>query len=458
MVRPGSHRAILPGNASHTQIRRHVLMLAWPVITEQVLATITQMIDMAMVGRLGASAIAAVGISIQPMMLAFSLFAAFAVGTTAVVARSIGQNNPRDASAALNQSLLFGMGLTLVLGIFAFRYTHLVVGIMGPEPDVLALGIGYVRWVLPGMAFMLAAFIISAALRGAGDTITPMKVNLVINILNPILNYMLIFGNLGMPAMGVNGAALGTTIARGLGGVILLYIVFARSSTLRLNVRDMFRVDRSMLIRVIRVGLPASAEQFISRMGQILFMRVVAGLGTIAYASHTIAVNAESISFMPALGFAAAGTTLVGQNLGAGQPEVAARTGWETWWITMRLMMITTATLFLFPWLMVRIYTTDPDVIHLGQQLIRIIAFAQIPMATFFVMGGNLRGAGDTRTMLYISIGSVWLIRLTLSHFLVTYLGLGIHAVWYVMILDWVIRGGLATYRFHSGKWKGIRV
>ncbi len=446
------------GRPTERDMRRSVMRLAWPVMAEQVLATITQLVDIAMVGRLGAAAIAAVGISLQPLMLAFSIFGALSVGTTAVVARSIGSGAPREASRALRQSLIVSGLLAAILCLWAYRYAYLVVGIMGPQPDVLELGVGYVRVILPGVIFMMASFSISAALRGAGDTVTPMKVNLAVNVINPILNYIFIFGALGFPAMGVRGAALGTTLVRGAGGIVLLILVIRGPGPLRIAWGDGPAFQRDMILRIVRVGLPAALEQFISRVGQVFFLRVVSGLGTMAYAAHTVAVNAEAISFMPAFGFATAATTLVGQNLGAGDPEMAERSCWTTWKITTVIGGVAALLMLTVPGYMMRIYTNDPEVIAIGTSLLRIVAFAQIPMTTFFVMAGGLRGAGDTRAMLYISTGSVWLVRLLLAQVFTGILGRGIEFVWYAMVLDWFVRGGLAVLRFRSGTWKDIEV
>ncbi len=460
MIQQGNREGLarLPEDADSGLIRSRIMSLAWPVIAEQALSTITHIIDMAMVGRLGAAAIAAVGISLQPFMLAFALFGAVAMGTTAVVAREMGADRPLDASNALRQSLMLAMILAILLGVLGYIFAPGIINLMGPAPDVLELGVGYVRWILPGMAFMLAAFMITGALRGAGDTMTPMKVNAVINVINPILNYIFIFGHLGFPALGVRGAALATTLARGTGGIILLIILFTGRTVLTLEGRRFFHLDMTMIRRVVRVGLPAAIEQFITRLGQVLFVRVVANLGTLAYAAHTIAINAESISYMPAFGFATASTAMVGQNLGAENPEMAERSGLEAWKMAAMFMGFMMLVLLTIPDLLMRIYTTDLEVITMGRDLLRVVAFAQIPMATFFVLAGGLRGAGDTRTMLYISTASIWLVRLTLAQFFVNVLDKGISWVWAAMVADWFIRSALAAWRFRSGRWKDIEV
>ncbi|MFO8060283.1 MAG: MATE family efflux transporter [Bacillota bacterium] len=454
----GESGARLPKDADSGLIRRRIMGLAWPVVAEQALGTITHIIDMAMVGRLGATAIAAVGISLQPFMLAFALFGAVAMGTTAVVARDMGADRPRDASNALRQSLFLAMVLAILLGVLGYLFAPGIINLMGPEPDVLALGVGYVRWILPGMAFMLAAFMITGALRGAGDTMTPMKVNVVINVINPVLNYILIFGHLGFPAMGVNGAALATSLARGAGGIILLALVFSGRTVLTLQTAKLFHLDLNMIRRILKVGMPAAIEQSVTRLGQLLFVRVVANLGTMAYAAHTIAINAESISYMPAFGFATASTAMVGQNLGAKNPAMAERSGWEAWKLAAVAMGVMMVVLLSIPELLMRIYTTDMEVISMGRDLLRVVAFAQIPMATFFVLAGGLRGAGDTRTMLYISAASIWLVRLTLAQVFVNVLGKGITWVWAAMVADWFVRSALAAWRFRSGRWKDIEV
>lgn len=449
----------LAATLAEKPLRAAILALALPVMAEQILATVTQVVDMAMVGRLGAESIAAVGVSMQPFMLAMSLFSAVSVGNTALVARFIGAGEPDNASRTLTQSLLIAAIFAGLIAVIGFLFAPQLVNIMNPETDVLELAVRYVRFMMPGIFFMLSSMMITGSLRGAGDTRTPMKVNMMINILNPILNWLLIFGNLGFPRMGVAGAALATTIARSVGGLTFVYIIFSGRRVLHIRKEHLRRgFDWPLIKRMLNIGLPAAVEQLITRSGQILYARTVSGLGTVLYAAHQVTINAESISYMPGFGFSAAATTLVGQNLGAKNPQRASQAGREAWKLGATLMGAMGVLLFLIPGLLMRIYTDDPDVIMYGSQCLRIAAFSQIPMGTSFIMSGALRGAGDTRFMLFVSTASVWFVRLGLSLLFINVFGWSLAGAWLAQLMDWVVRGGVAFLRFRSGKWATIKV
>lgn len=442
------------------EIRSRIWTISWPVIAEMSLGTITQIVDMAMVGRTdaGSASIAAVGLSMQPFMVAQSVFAAISVGTTALVARFIGAKQERSASDVMRNSLIIAMLLAGLMGVLGFVFARPIIVFMGAQENVVDLGVAYVRYLMPGLALMLAAMMLTGALRGAGDTKTPMKVNILINIFNPILNYVLIFGKFGFPEMGIRGAALATTISRGLGAVILVYLCLAGRAGIKLYTENFWKLDVELIKRVLKVGVPAAAEQLVMRLGQMSYVKIVAGLGMTMYAAHTIAINAESISYMPGWGFATAATALVGQNLGAKRPRAASRSGFEAWKLGCAIMGFMGVVMFVVPHWLMRIYTDEVEVINYGVTCLRIIALAQIPMASSFILGGALRGAGDTRFMMYVSGGAVWLVRFTLALLFVKVLGWGLLGAWLAMAMDWVARSLAAGLRFKGGKWKEIEV
>ncbi len=446
-----------PLPAGQAEIRRVVLTLAWPVVAEMALQTATQIVDMAMVGRLGPVAISAVGLSFPPLFVAMGVFMGIAVGTTALVARSIGAKDRNLASSVTAQALSVAAVLAVALTGIAIWQAPRVVAFMGAEPEVVAAGASYIRALMPGAAFMLTAMILAGSLRGAGDTRTPMKVNLVINALNVGLNYVLIFGHLGFPALGLVGAALGTTIARSIGGMALVLIVARGKTIISLNPRDMLRPDPAILRRIFSIGAPAALERLVMSVGHLLYVRLVASLGTVAIAAHTITINAESLSFMPGIALSTAATTLVGQSLGARDPRRAELCARETVRLG-TLVMGSMAVLFLIiPHLLMRIYTTDPAVIDLGRNILRIAALAQIPMGISFILAGALRGAGDTRTVLYISMLGAWPVRLLLTGAFL-FLGWGLTGAWLAMVLDWAVRSFVTWKHFNRGRWKEIEI
>ncbi len=438
--------------------RKKILKLAGPVIIEQSLATITHIVDMMMVGRLGAVAVTAIGLTVQPLLFAQAIGSALSVGTTALVARFVGSGNNNDAGRVLQQSLLFSLVFTFIGGIIFYYFAQNIIILMGGEEEVIAAGTSYLQLVIPGSIFMFISFIITAALRGAGDTQTPMKVNIFINIINVIGNFILIFGYLGAPALGLKGAAIATSIARFLGALILIYVVFKEKNIITLVRKNFFKFNPALLMRIMKIGIPTALEQLVMRVAQIFYVRVVAGLGTLAFAAHQIAISAESISYMPGFGMAVAATTLVGQNLGAGQPDKAEESSYEAWKIGSMIMGFMALLFLLIPELLMKLYTDNPEIIRLGARNLRIVAFAQIPMGTQFIFAGSLRGAGDTRWVFYSTAISSWISRFAMAYIFINIFHWGLIGAWIAMVIDWLMRGSLVFYRFRQGKWKSIKI
>jgi len=419
---------------------------------------------MILVGRLGAEAITAVGLSFQPFWLLQGLFMGLGAGTTALVARLTGAGDPEGAVRVTQQSLLVATALALLCGLVTVPFSRQIVILMGAQAGVVELAEAYLDRLLPGLLVMMVATVLGGALRGAGDTRTPMWANVVVNILNLVLSWALIYGRLGFPALGVAGAGLAATLARVVGtGVLLLALLTGRTV---LDLRPgrlggaaaLLRLDAATVARLLRVGLPAAGERVVNNLGQILYTRVVASLGTVAFAAHSLALNVESLSYMPGLAFSVAAATLVGQSLGAHRPDQAARSGWECNQMALWVMGLMGAVFFLAPAPLLRLYTADERVISQGVVALRIVAFTQLPEAVGFVLSGALRGAGDTRSVLWITVAGVWVVRLGLSLLFVPVLGLGLVGAWLAMFLDWVVRAGYLIARFRAGAWKEVRV
>lgn len=444
--------------ADAAQLRKAVVTLAWPAIIEFSLVTLIGVVNMIMVGRVGAGAVAAIGICNQPLFLAQAIFQALTVGSTAIVARHIGAGETAQATDAARQSVV----LTAVLSVFAtapfLLWGEQIVTWMGAKPEVIPLATSYIRIVGGGMFFTVVGIVVSAILRGAGDTVTPMRVNSIANIVNVVAGLGLIFGYFGLPALGVAGAAWGAFIARGVGTVLFLWVLYGGRCSLPLSLRQSHRLTSAMVVRLVKVGLPAALEQFVMRGGQVLFSRLIASLGTFATAAHQIAVSAESLAYTPAQALGVASTTLVGQNLGAGQPEIAERTGRETLRIGLMIMVGMGLIVFVFTDPILRLYTNEPEVLRMARGCMRLFAIALPGMALYFVLVGALRGAGDTKWPLYVSIAGIWCVRLVIGNLLAIRLGLGLPGAWIAMVLDHWSRGIVCYLRFKSGGWKRAKV
>ena len=444
--------------ADARDVRRNVLVLAWPVMAEIALQTLVQIVDMAMVGRLGPVAVAAVGMSMQPLFVLFSLVNGLSVGATALVARFSGAEKRDMADLATGQaawvSALMGGAIWALTTFLAGD----IVGLMGPEPEVRELGARYLIYVAPGIAAMIVSFVLSAALRGAGDTVTPMRINVAINAVNVFGNYVLIFGKFGLPALGLVGAAISTSLARTLGAAVLLHVLLAGRSTLRMSPSSLLSIRTDLLLRMFRVGAPAAMERLAMSVGQFFYVRAVSGLGTVVFAAHTLAINAEALSYMPGLGFATAATTLVGQGLGAGRPDLARRSALESCKLGSYVMGFMAVVFLVAPELLMRIYTTDEAVIHYGGAALRVAASAQIPMALSFILAGALRGAGDTSFVFWATVAGMFAVRLPLAYVMVSLLKLGLVGAWIAMAADWFARVLLISLRFRAGRWQHIKV
>ncbi len=461
------------GLESKAEIRRAVILLAWPAITEMFLNTLVQFVDTAMVGSLGAVAIAAVGVSNSPMWMLMGIFAALGVGSTALVARHVGARQLEDANRTAQQSLFLGVLLALSVTLLIQLYGHLLPMAMGAEPEVIPEAASYLRIISMGFPLHFSMFILTGVLRGAGDTKTPMRVTALANVVNIALNFLLIFPTrellLNLPflpelaftmpgaGLGVQGAALGTALARSLAGIIVLWVLFGGRRGVRISLFPL-RFDGAIVRRILRIGLPASGERLIMSGGHMIFTIIVLGLGTAQYAAHHLAIVAESVSYMPGFGFSMAATTLVGQGLGAGKPKLAQTSGYITWQLGALTMCAMGVMFFVIPERLIMIFNRDPEIVRYGAMCLRMVALAQLPFSAAMVLTGGLRGAGDTVWPLIIAAIGMWPVRLGLALVFIHVFELGLFGAWLAMVIDLWVRGTITFFRFRSGRWQNIRV
>ena len=442
--------------AAHT-VEQNLWILAGPLMAERLLQSVVDAADMAMVGRVGAAAVAAVGLSNQISMIATSVFDAIRVGTTSVVARRIGAGRYDDAQKTLRQSLLIAGAIGIVAFLVFSVYAAGSLRLMGAEPDVVTQGIGYFWWKGLSLFFEFVTMTFAASLRGSGNTRLPMYAGITVNLVNVAGNYLLIGGNYGFPQMGTEGAGVATAFARLVGMLMIIVLTSRGGNPLSNWFRGSFKPDKETLGTVLRIGLPASGERFTLRAAQILYTRAIAGLGTAAYAAHQIALRIESISLTIGFSFGAATTTLVGQYLGFGDRDKAEQAARKAEKIASLAMGCAGFVLFFGASSVVRLFIPDnAAVAQMGTSALRIVAIAQPFMAINHVLAGGLRGAGDTRWTMYITGVSVWIIRVLVTYLLVQGLGMGLNGAWYAMVGDLIMRSFLFRWRFRSGKWKEI--
>ena len=427
--RAGAASSPLPAVAGQppagSGVTRAVLKLAWPAVVEQILFAGVDLTDLYIVGHLGAAALSAVGLTGQVSMLAIAFFGAIATGCMALVARHIGAGEQADAGRTLQQSLSSALALGCAAGAIAWLFAPDILAALGAEPDVVELGAPFMRAIAASLPLTAIAFSGMAAMRAAGDTRTPMQLTGLQLVVNAVLGLALVYGPL---RMGVLGSGLATLIARSVTGLRVLWLLWRRGSGARLA-RDGWKPDWPRLRRILNVGLPAGVEQVLLQFALINVAVVIAGLGTVTYAAHNVAIRIISLSFLPGWGFAVAAPTLVGQGLGANDPRRARDSAYAAFRLALGVMLGMAAVLFLFAEPILRIFTSDPAVVAEAVTAIHVGALSQPSMAASFVFMGALRGAGDTRTTLAITVASIWIVRLGVAYLGAQVLGVGSRTV-----------------------------
>lgn len=448
----------VPGpEAPGAEVVLGVWELAWPTMVSFALQTAVGFVDFVIVAALGSSAVAAVGVAHQFYFATFAVLAAVSTGTVALVARFTGSGDSREADRVLRLSVALGTAIGIVM-MAVIPWAEDVIGLFGVEPEVVTLGASYLRILLAFNVPFSLGVVLSMGVRGAGDVRTPLLIGGVLNVLNIVLNYGLVYGRLGFPELGTDGSALGTGIAMSAGCLIWLelwrrnWLVVKRDSWLE-------GFTRARALRILRIGIPTAIEGAAFQVGLLLFLRLVARFGTEPVSAYLIGVRILAFSFVPGLGFAQAGSTLVGQYLGADRPDDAARAGWRATGGAVVVMGLAGLSIIVSAPLIARIFgATGQETVDLTVVFIYILGAAQPLMAIEFALGGSLRGAGDTRFPLYSILTGLFAVRLLGATLVAEVFGGGVVAVWSCLLADYTVKAVLLTWRFGSGTWKRIQV
>lgn len=443
-----------PNDISQEEMRRNIFAMVWPATIENVLQMAVGMVSSAMLGRVGAVAIGAVGLGRRITMLIWGFFAAIGTGTTVMVARSVGAKDRAKAGRYAEQAFFLALSMVLIVSILAFIFTReILVLLYNTSGELLDVGTDYLRIAIWGVPFMAIMQITGAIMRGAGNTKVPMQVATVINLVNVVLSYTLIFGNFGFKPMGVIGAAWASNIAQAVGALLAMFIMLYRQDNLVFKLRGV-RIVSDDVRALLGIGLPTAAENILMQLGQIMLTGLVVSFGNIALAAHQQGLTAESLSYMPAVGFSVAATAFVGQSMGAGSTKLAERYVRELSKWSLILTAVTASFLLFTPRMVFGLLTDVPEVIELGAYYLVLMGIAQIPQQLTGVFNGALRGAGDTKAPMVIGALGLWGVRLPFSYFLSLHLGWGIKGVWAAMTLDLFVRFAFSATRFLRGRWK----
>lgn len=431
-------------------LRKRVVGLAWPIISENLLETMLGIVDTAMVAALGSAAIAGVGTGQQMMFFVLAALAALSIGNSVLVAQAVGAKSLDRAGHLARQSLIWSLFFSIPLALTGVLLSHYLVKGFGVAEDVSSIAIGYFEVTMATAVVLVALVIGSGVLRGAGDSRTPMVVTLIANILNVILAYGLIYGHFGLPNLGPVGSAWATFVARAVALALLLRVLWkGRNGVSISGAGGGWRPEWSVAKQVLKLGVPAAMEQMLIASAFVFLTGVVAHLGTDTLAAQRISMSALSFSFMPGFGFSIAATTLVGQSIGAKKPlDAAAVAKTAATWAVIWMGSIGLVIMALAEPIMHR-FTSDPEVIRIGAAGLRIVALTQPAWAIGMVHSGALRGSGDTRFPMIISASGVWTAVL-LAALLTRVTNWGLPAVWCAFLCTSPVTATLTCRRFYS--------
>ena len=435
------------------RINRALGLLAIPMMLEMSMESIFAVVDIAFVSRLGTDAIAAVGITEALITVLYAVAVGLGMGVTAMVARRIGAKEREAAARVTGQAIWVGAGLSLLIGIPGSFYAADMLRLMGASTDVIETGTGFAAVLLGGSASIIYLFVLNAAFRGAGDASVALRSLWLANGLNIILDPCLIFGLGPFPEMGVTGAAVATTIGRSVGIVYQLWYLFDGRGRLQFRLRDLALVP-PILGRLLIISIGGIGQFLISTSSWIIVMRIVAIYGSTAVAAYTIGLRIFEFIWLPSWGLGNAAATLVGQNLGAGQPDRAEKSTWRAAKYNAIFMTSLGVLVIVFAPGIAGLFTNDSDVLRYGTSCLRILAIGVPMYAVGMIVTQALNGAGDTRTPTAINLVCFWILQIPLAYWLATDLSLGPDGVFWAMVVSESLVTILGVAVFRRGKWK----
>lgn len=426
------------------QIQERIIHLALPTTVENILETTVGFIDSLMVSKIGLFAVAGVGLANAILNVYIAIFIALGIGTSSLISRSIGANNLEKAKQIAKQSLLLAIISGLFLGIVSLVAGPQLLTIMGATKETLDSSLQFFSIVGGGAIVIATMSTLGSMLRAIGDTKTPMKIGIITNVLNVVVDYVLIFGVGPIPALGVMGTALGTLIARSL-GTILLYRKVQHS----VIAFPLFtRLNKSSFNELLRISFPAALERLVMRLGQVLYFGLIVAIGAKTYSAHTIAGSIESFVYMPAYGLATAAATLTGMSIGKKDYDETKRIAFLSVKYGVIILSLLGIGLFIGSPIVATLFTKDPEALRQIVVALRIDAFNQPGLAISLILAGVLQGMGDTKTPLYSTAFGMWVIRIVGVIMLGNSLNLGIAGVWLAIGIDLYTRSAFLSYRF----------
>ncbi len=451
--------AIIGIEADYTTIhlKRAIFLLAVPMILELVMESAFAVVDIYFVGKLGASAVATVGLTETYLFLLYSIAMGLSTAVMAIVSRRIGEKKPEAAAVAAVQAIFLAFFASVPFAVAGIFFSKELLAFMGADQWVIENGYRYTQWMLGSNIVIVLLFMINAVFRGAGDPAVSMRILWISNGINILLCPVLIMGWGPVPALGIEGAAIATTIGRGTGVLVQFWLLFRGGKHIRVS-RRQIRWDGSVFTGILRTGLGGMGQMIIAMTSWIFLMRILAEVGSTAVAGATIAMRIMMFTMMPAWGMANAAATLVGQNLGAGNPDRAESAVWKTGFYNMIFLLGVSLVYFFFNENLMQIFTKEKQVIAVGAEWLRILSFSYFVYGWWMVTTSAFNGSGDTKTPTLINLVFFWLIQIPLSYFLAIHQDMEELGVFWGVFFSETSVGIFTLLLFRRGRWKETRV
>ncbi len=434
-------------------IGRVTIMLAIPMILEMAMESVFAVVDIFFVAGLGTAAVATVGLTEAMITLLYAISIGLSMGTTALIARRIGEKDPDAASLTAGQAIWIGVLVSVVVGLIGFFYAKDILILMGADEAVLETGESYTRIMFGSCFTIVFLFLINAIFRGSGDASLAMRALTLANCINIVLDPCLIYGYGPFPELGIEGAAIATNIGRGVGVLYGLYYLCGGGGKIRLHIANLV-LQMAVIVALLRISIGGVSQFLVSTASWVFLMQIVSGFGSAAVAGYTIGVRIVMFSILPAWGLSNAVATLVGQNLGAGQPDRAEASVWYIVKYNAIYMGFASLMILLFTRSIVGLFTDEPAVVEYAVQCLTIFAFAFVAWGAGMALSQAFNGAGDTMTPTWINVFCFWVVQMPLAYFLALGLDLGPVGVFWAVFASDILTGIVGFLVFRRGKWK----
>jgi putative MATE family efflux protein len=444
----GSQRDFTAGS-----IGQAIFILSVPMIMEMFGESLFALVDIFFVGKLGASAVAIVGLTESMMALIYAVAIGLSIGATATVARRIGEKDAAGAAKSAAHVIYLGVIVSLVMSAIGIVFAPVFLRLLGGSPQVVEQGVTFTRIMLGGNAVVVFLFLLNAIFRGAGDAAIAMRVLWLANVLNMILAPCFIFGVGFFPELGVTGAAVGTTIGRGCGVLFAAWYLFRPGGRIHVD-RESWRLDVTLLWKIIKLSATAVLQFLIATASWSALVIIIAGFGEEAIAGYVTALRVVMFALLPSVGLSNAAATLVGQNLGAGKPDRAEKSVWTAAYLNAVFLGVAGLIFLIFSNLIIGFFTTDPKVLAYGTEALHIIAYGFVFYAFGMVLETAFNGAGDTWTPTYLNLFIFWVFEIPLAYLLAYRFGFGASGVFWAITIAFSLLAVVAALLFRRGKWK----